>query len=183
MSKYEYPQRLTVVDDRYNGVYNSFMEPKKSPEECKYTAWDLSIDEVPTEIEQDDVTCRNFWLQNKIPCGRGATVEDAVKDLIFQLNKNKNQNKGPYIDESEKRFILDIEGNFVVWQSRKPFTENEMETHISRFENMSNAVINAHTLFENDITSNLNDADYLKLLLSVAVDKWKAGKQSNREKQ
>ena len=38
---------------------------------------------------------------------------------------------------------------------------------------MDNAIINMETLSENDITNDLSDTDYLKLLLSVAVDKWK----------
>lgn len=78
---------LTITEDRYSGVYASFMNPKKRPEECKYTAWNLSVEKVPTEIEQDDVTCRNFWLYNKIPCGRGATIKEAVKDLLETLDE------------------------------------------------------------------------------------------------
>lgn len=77
---------LTVTQDRYSGVFASYMSPEREIENCRYTAWNLTVDEVPTEIEQDDVTCRNFWIYNKIPCGRGATVEKAIKDLINILN-------------------------------------------------------------------------------------------------
>lgn len=92
-------------------------------------------------------------------------------DLLF-IFSTLELRKGPYIEISEK-YIIDIEGNFVTWKCRKPFTEKEKEVRISRFENIDNAVINLKTLSDNDITNDLSDTDYLKLLLSVAVDKWK----------
>lgn len=73
----------------------------------------------------------------------------------------------------DKTDIINIEGNFVTWQCKNSTTENKREIRISRFEDMDNAIINMETLSENDITNNLSDTDYLKLLLSVAVDKWK----------
>ena len=78
---------LTITQDRYGGVYASHMSPKREIEKCRYTAWNLTVDKVPTEIEQDDVTCRNFWICNKIPCGRGATAKEAVKDLLEILDE------------------------------------------------------------------------------------------------
>lgn len=42
---------ITITADRYNGTYSGHA----------YTAWWASVDQVPTEIEGDDATCRNFW--------------------------------------------------------------------------------------------------------------------------
>lgn len=78
---------LTITEDRYNGVYASYMPPKRQTEDCRYTAWKLTVAEVPDEINLDDVTCRNFWVQNKIPCGRGATIKEAIKDLLETLDE------------------------------------------------------------------------------------------------
>ena len=68
---------LTIVADRYGGVYSN----------GAFTAWNLDTDEVPTEIASDDVTCMNFWYENTIPCGKGATVEEAVGNLYIALHK------------------------------------------------------------------------------------------------
>lgn len=70
---------LTIVKDRYTGAYSG----------GEYTAWELYSDEVPAEIHADDVVCMRFWgspiTQKYIPVGRGATPEDAVKDLANRL--------------------------------------------------------------------------------------------------
>ena len=62
----------------------------------------MTVDKVPTEIEQDDVTCRNFWIYNKIPCGRGATVEEAINDLINILCFEPEHIKAIHKIESEE---------------------------------------------------------------------------------
>ena len=66
---------LTIVSDRYSGVYSH----------GAFTAWNLETYEVPTEISGDDVTCMNFWHESKIPCGKGQTVEEAVGNLYLLL--------------------------------------------------------------------------------------------------
>lgn len=75
----------------------------------------------------------------------------------------------------DKTDIINIEGNFVTWQCKNSTTENKREIRISRFENVENATLNTETLSANDITNDLSDTDYLKLLLSVAVGKWNGG--------
>lgn len=77
--------------------------------------------------------------------------------------------------EIGKTDIINIEGNFVTWQRKNSTAENKREIRISRFENVENATLNTETLSANDITNDLSDTDYLKLLLSVAVDKWNGG--------
>ena len=68
---------LTIVSDRYGGVYSH----------GTFTAWNLAMYEVPIEIASDDVTCINFLGKNTIPCGKGATVEEAVGNLYIALQK------------------------------------------------------------------------------------------------
>lgn len=70
---------LTIVADRYGGVYSH----------GAFTAWNLNTDEVPAEIASDDVSCMNFWDKNTIPCGKGATVEEAVANLYIQIGNKK----------------------------------------------------------------------------------------------
>lgn len=76
----KYPYPLTIVFDRYNGVYSG----------GKFTAWNKSFDEVPIEIEEDDVTCREFWNKHEESngiVGLGETPEEAVNDLIARLER------------------------------------------------------------------------------------------------
>ena len=66
---------LTVVKDRYNGVYSGGV----------YTAWNMDADEVPIEISCGDTECMSFWMDNDIPVGIGNTMQDAVNDLAQKL--------------------------------------------------------------------------------------------------
>ena len=66
---------LTITSDRYSGTYS----------EGNYIAWHLTADEVPEAIYYDDYTCMEFWNNNKIICGRGRTVSEALADLYLKL--------------------------------------------------------------------------------------------------
>lgn len=66
---------LTITADRYSGAYSG----------GRYTAWNLCAEDVPEGIEGDDVDCHNFWLENEIVCGKGATVSEALADLYCKL--------------------------------------------------------------------------------------------------
>ena len=46
---------LTVVADRYMGTYSG----------GKFTAWRLHPSEIPSEIYWDDISCCDFWRENK----------------------------------------------------------------------------------------------------------------------
>ena len=70
---------LTIVSDRYSGCYSGGI----------FTAWNLNAHEVPMEIASDDVTCADFWCKNKILCGKGKTVEEAVANLYIQIENEK----------------------------------------------------------------------------------------------
>ena len=74
-----YPYPLTICFDRYSGTYSG----------GEFTAWNLDADDVPEEIHSDDVTCSLFWDKNEIPVGTGYTPEEAIKNLICILRKEK----------------------------------------------------------------------------------------------
>ena len=83
MNKYPYP--LTIVLDRYTGVYSG----------GKFTAWWRDADQVPSEISADDVTCANYWFseeRNEECIGKGDTIEDAVADLVQQIGPSCHLN-------------------------------------------------------------------------------------------
>lgn len=45
----------------------------------------MTADEVPEAIYYDDYTCMEFWNNNKIICGKGRTVSEALADLYLKL--------------------------------------------------------------------------------------------------
>ena len=63
---------LTIIQDRYNGTYSG----------GRYLAFNLDFDDVPLEVIGDDVETANFFYKTKIKYGKGATIMDAVNDLI-----------------------------------------------------------------------------------------------------
>ena len=69
------PYPMTIVQDRYGGCYSG----------GAYTAWILEPWEVPGEIGCGDVICSAFWAENKLPCGKGATPDEAERDLINRI--------------------------------------------------------------------------------------------------
>ena len=70
---------LTIILDRYNGTYSS----------GKYIAWNLEPNEIPKESQGSDTTSAFFWKYNKIPCGKGNTPEEAIKNLKGEISKTE----------------------------------------------------------------------------------------------
>ena len=68
---------LTIVEDRYTGVYSGGI----------YTAWHLAPYERPEEIDADDVTCYDFWINKSkgYLVGVGDTIKEAIEDLKKKL--------------------------------------------------------------------------------------------------
>lgn len=66
---------VTVVKDRFGGVYSG----------GAYTAWNLEPWELPNEIAGGDMICCDFWADNRNRqiCGKGATPDEAERDLIY----------------------------------------------------------------------------------------------------
>lgn len=71
--KEKYP--LTVVMDRYNGTYSG----------AKFLAFPLDFDVVPIEVNGSDTECAYFWKNYEEPVGKGASAQDAIDDLVAQM--------------------------------------------------------------------------------------------------
>ena len=79
MNNYLYP--ITIIMDRYSGIYSG----------GAFLAFNLDYDEIPQEINQDDVTCMNFWSTNKnMIVGRGATPQEAYENLYYEAVIKRN---------------------------------------------------------------------------------------------
>lgn len=66
---------LTILYDRYGGAYSG----------GTYTAWNLRHDNIPRGPDEDDISCSEFWRDNKTPVGRGTTPNNAVFDLVRRM--------------------------------------------------------------------------------------------------
>ena len=74
---------LTVIKDRYNGVYSG----------ASYLAFNLDFYLIPPDVDGDDPTCANFWLNYEGIVGKGSTANEAFSDLGIKLEeKRKCQN-------------------------------------------------------------------------------------------
>lgn len=68
---------VTIVSDRYGGTYSG----------GQYTAWLCDPWDVPSEIDEGDVGCSQFWCNCKEIVGKGATPMLALEDLRTKLNE------------------------------------------------------------------------------------------------
>lgn len=71
---------LTVISDRYNGVYSG----------GKYLAFNIDSYNVSEYIHGDDISCMEYWAECDINVGKGETPYDAIADLYIQLYEKKN---------------------------------------------------------------------------------------------
>ena len=62
---------ITIVKDRYGGTYSG----------GAFLAFNLPCEEIPLEIDADDVTCYKFWKDTKIEVGKGATPDEGLNNL------------------------------------------------------------------------------------------------------
>ena len=62
---------ITIVKDRYGSTYSG----------GAFLAFNLPCEEIPLEIDADDVTCYKFWKDAKIEVGKGATPDEALNNL------------------------------------------------------------------------------------------------------
>ena len=73
---------LTVILDRYNGVYSG----------AKYLAFNLYPDCVPCDVLGDDMDCPDFWAKkHSFPIGKGNTMQDAVDNLYNLIKEEKGE--------------------------------------------------------------------------------------------
>ena len=78
---------LTIIFDRYTGTYSG----------GQYTAWNLLAEDVPPEVDSDDIDCYEFWLTNEIVCGKGGTVSEALADLYIKLKEGDEEDESVYL--------------------------------------------------------------------------------------
>lgn len=74
---------LSIVADRYSGCFSG----------GAYTAWNLDHYNLPSEIDDDDVTCYDFWSGKdcqRYVIGKGRTVSEALADLYIKLKARTN---------------------------------------------------------------------------------------------
>ena len=71
---------LTVVLDRYNGTYSK----------GKYTAWNMTPDMLPEEIECSDIECMDFWDSYSGDVGKGDSPDKAMYNLLENINKKEH---------------------------------------------------------------------------------------------
>jgi len=71
---------LVIIKDRYTGTYSN----------GEYTAWNMFFEDIPREIDEDDVTCYNFWHSYNGIVGLGETPNEAIEDLHKKLNVERN---------------------------------------------------------------------------------------------
>ena len=74
---------LVIVRDRYSGSYSY----------GAYTAWNMFFDDIPQDIDGDDVSCYCFWNSYNGTVGLGETPNGAVKDLRQKLNAQTERNE------------------------------------------------------------------------------------------
>ena len=72
---------LVIIKDRYTGTYSN----------GEYTAWNMYFEDIPREIDEDDVTCYNFWHSYDGIVGLGKTPNEAIDDLHKKLNVERNE--------------------------------------------------------------------------------------------
>lgn len=75
---------LTIVADRYSGTYSG----------GEYIAWNKHWWDVPEDTFGGDIDCMLFWKKNKIVCGKGRTVSEALSNLYFKLRAKEGEQNG-----------------------------------------------------------------------------------------
>ena len=73
---------LVIIRDRYTGVYSGGY----------FTAWNMYLEDIPQEIEADDVSCYNFWYSYEGIVGLGKTPNEAIEDLQQKI-KGRAENE------------------------------------------------------------------------------------------
>ena len=87
--KWRYP--LTIVYDRYAGAYS----------DGNYLAFPLEFNEVPEEVNGEDGECGYFWNNYDEPVGKGATVQEAIDDLVEKMKEQESE------DEKTRKEIIE----------------------------------------------------------------------------
>ena len=83
IEKYSDIYPLTIICDRYSGTYSG----------GAYLAFNLDFDEIPAEVNADDVSCAGFWVEeaDNYKIGKGSCIDEALDNLVELLNKEPRQ--------------------------------------------------------------------------------------------
>lgn len=79
MTQELYP--CTIIMDRYGGAYSG----------GAWLAFALECCFIPQEIDDDDITCMDFWLDNNnknLIVGRGNSPQSAYENLLERFVEN-----------------------------------------------------------------------------------------------
>ena len=80
-------ETISVNKDRYDGTYSR----QRLNKDGAFTAWNCPEGQVPEAPAGDDESASNFWLwvkETRYAVGIGNTAEEAVADLISQIQSN-----------------------------------------------------------------------------------------------
>ena len=69
---------VTLIRTRYGGIY----------EGGEWAAFPIHSDEIPVEVEGDDVTCATWWSEFGHAVGVGASPDAALADLEEKCDKS-----------------------------------------------------------------------------------------------
>ena len=90
----KYP--LTIICDRYDGTYSG----------AKWLAFPRLHDQIPMDVDGDDLKCKYFWENYLEPVGKGAYANDAVADLIKQMMEKTEKSEDDVMIESIKGALI-----------------------------------------------------------------------------
>ena len=72
-NKIHYP--VTILNDRYHGCYSG----------GQWIAFPLECEEIPEDAQGEDNDCQWFWDEYSDPVGKGATPDEAYRDLTEKM--------------------------------------------------------------------------------------------------
>ena len=75
----QYP--TTIINDRYSGVYSG----------AKWLVFPYDLTDIDPAVCGSDPDCMNFWNKFEGFVGKGATIDDAVDNLLLKLKKEQEK--------------------------------------------------------------------------------------------
>jgi hypothetical protein len=80
----DYPYPLTIIQDRYGGVYSG----------GSFVAFKALAHEISPSASGSDLNCCEFFCETPIPYGVGETPDEAIIDLKSKLTNRIASNQG-----------------------------------------------------------------------------------------
>ena len=144
-----------IVMDRYGGTYSG----------GAYTAWNMCIDDIPSQIFGDDVTCGCWWDKYKdilednpnniYKVGFGYTPAEALNDLAVRIHFEYNNS--PEYDPDTMYANCDLISKYMLYDEEKEeseVTKNDLRTiPCEQFMYSTKHLLNDNDTKENDESS------------------------------